>query len=598
MDGEAGRLRPGPRPPTAPDGAGGGAATPRAARVAAARWAVSAGAALLVLGPGLAPGYVLLRDMVFTPSPPISARLLGIGHETPRAVPSDLVVALASHVLPGDLVQKLVLLAVLVSAGVGAARLAPPTAVAGSAAALAAIWNPFVAERLAMGQWAVLVGYAALPWVVLGVARAGSGGRGGLPLVLGLAVAALGGASSWLIVALGALAAALGLAVARRRRGLVLRRLLWWAAFGLVVTLPWSVPALLRPHGLTSDPAGFEVFAPSADTPLGLVASILTGGASWNADVVPPGRDTALGVAGALALLAWSMAGFLLARRGPVRERHAAAAAYLPALVAVGLAGLLVPAVSLLRLGAHSMASLPGGGLFRDASRELGLWALVVAVGAGWAVAWLSRTSLPALAGALVGLLPAAVLPSAGWGLAGVLHPIGYPDDLMEATAMLHAEPGAGAVVVLPFETVRRYPWNGGRPSQTPWSRLLDRRVAVSSDLVVSTPTGLRTVAGEDAYAAAVDKALAAPDAIAELNRLGVGWVVVDGPGAVPPQGADPVLEGTTTTLYRVGPSAAVDAAAPREFDPPAGPVLVGDILALGWMVGGAVLEARRRRAS
>lgn len=561
-------------------------------------WLVSLVAAGLVLGPGLAPGYLLVRDMVFVPSPALTGRLLGLGHETPRAVPSDLVVALASHVLPGDVVQKVVLLAILIGVGVGAARLAPRGALPESAAALAAIWNPYVAERLAMGQWAVLVGYAALPWVVRAVARAASGGRGGPSLALGLAVAALGGASSWLIAGVGAVAAALGVAVARRERWPVLRRLLWWAAYGLVVALPWAVPALLRPQGLTSDPAGFEVFAPSADTPLGVLASILTGGATWNADVVPTGRDTALGLAGALALLAWSMAGYLLTRRGPVRERYAAAAAYRPALVAVGVAGLLVPVVSTLRLATHPMASLPGGGLFRDGSRELGLWVLVVAVGTGWAVAWLRRTSLPALAGALLALLPAAVLPSAGWGLAGALHPIGYPDDVLAAAAMLDAEPGAGSVVVLPFETVRRYPWNGGRPSQTPWSRLLERRVVDSSDLVVSTPTGLRTVAGEDAYAVAVDKALAAPDPIPELNRLGVGWVVADGPGVVPPQGADPVLEGTSTTLYRVGALGAVDAAAARAYDPPAGPVLAGDVLALAWVVGGLVLVARRTRMS
>jgi len=27
-------------------------------------------------------------------------------------------------------------------------------------------WNPYVAERLIIGQWALLIGYAGLPWVL------------------------------------------------------------------------------------------------------------------------------------------------------------------------------------------------------------------------------------------------------------------------------------------------------------------------------------------------------------------------------------------------------------------------------------------------
>ncbi len=51
-------------------------------------------------GPG-ARAASCVRDMVFVPEPALTGRLLGLGHEPPRAVPSDLVVALASHVAPG-----------------------------------------------------------------------------------------------------------------------------------------------------------------------------------------------------------------------------------------------------------------------------------------------------------------------------------------------------------------------------------------------------------------------------------------------------------------------------------------------------------------
>jgi hypothetical protein len=59
--------------------------------------------------------------MLFVPREPFSAALPGLA--PPRAVPSDLVVAAASRILPADILQKLVLLAIFVLACSGAAAL-------------------------------------------------------------------------------------------------------------------------------------------------------------------------------------------------------------------------------------------------------------------------------------------------------------------------------------------------------------------------------------------------------------------------------------------------------------------------------------------
>lgn len=85
-----------------------------------------AGLALMVLLPVLAPGYVLHLDMVFVPKQVLLPWMLGIGGGLPRAVPQDAIVALIAGPLPGQIVQKAVLLAALVLAGWGAARLAGP----------------------------------------------------------------------------------------------------------------------------------------------------------------------------------------------------------------------------------------------------------------------------------------------------------------------------------------------------------------------------------------------------------------------------------------------------------------------------------------
>ncbi|OBJ14679.1 hypothetical protein A5623_20695 [Mycobacterium colombiense] len=125
--------------------------------------------ALLVVGPLLAPGYLLLRDAVSTPRSYLSDTALGLT-SAPRATPQDFAVALASHLVDGGVVVKTLLVLGLWLAGWGAARLvavALPCAGAPGqfVATTMAIWNPYVAERLLQGHWSLLVGYGCLPWV-------------------------------------------------------------------------------------------------------------------------------------------------------------------------------------------------------------------------------------------------------------------------------------------------------------------------------------------------------------------------------------------------------------------------------------------------
>jgi len=559
---------------------------------------VSVVAAALVIGPGLAPGYLLVRDMVFVPSPPLTGRLLGLGHETPRAVPSDLVVALLSHALPGDLVQKLVLLALLVAAGTGAARLAPRGAGPGAAAALVAIWNPYVGERLAMGQWALLVGYAALPWVVAGVGRLARGDRSRVgSLVAALVAGSLGGGLAWVTLGLATLATLGATSLAGRDGRGVLARSWWVLALGAALALPWGVPALLRPQGPTSDPAGFSVFAPHSDTPFGVVLSLLTGGGSWNGEVVPAGRDTLPGAVGALLLLGWAAFGFLSSRRSPAASGDESAGGDRLAVLASGAVGLVIALLSAVPSLLAPLADVPGGGLLRDGSRQLGPWVLALAVGASWGVAGLRELRVPRGALVVATLLPVAVLPSLGWGLAGLLRPVALPPAVAAVRSALDVEAAPGSVVVLPFQAYRRYPWNADLTSLTPWPRALDRRVVVSSDLVVATPGGERTVAGEDPYAVRVRAALADADPARALAAAGVGWLVVDVPGTAVPTGTTRVLTAAGASLYRVDAPVSGPAVAAQD-DPPAVPVLVGDGITLALAVLASGWAARRNRRS
>lgn len=127
--------------------------------------------ALIVLGPLLGSGYLLLRDAVSTPRSYPTDAALGLGDAAPRAVPQDGLLAALSVVVDGGFAVKLILLAALTAAGWGAARLVRNLLRVSLApqlvAATVAIWNPYVAERLLQGHWSLLTGYAALPWVII-----------------------------------------------------------------------------------------------------------------------------------------------------------------------------------------------------------------------------------------------------------------------------------------------------------------------------------------------------------------------------------------------------------------------------------------------
>src|SRR5580692_2924972 len=171
--------------------------------------AVGLGLGLLALGPGLGRGFLLSYDMVFVPREPFAAALPGLA--PPRDVPSDLVIAAASRVLPGDVVQKLALLAIFVLACAGAAALLDREPwPARLAAGVFYAWNPYVGERLIIGQWALLLGYAGLPWVLRAVLAPGlASRRGAARLALALAPAAIGGFAAMAITALVVVPAAL-----------------------------------------------------------------------------------------------------------------------------------------------------------------------------------------------------------------------------------------------------------------------------------------------------------------------------------------------------------------------------------------------------
>ncbi|MEW9547222.1 hypothetical protein [Nonomuraea sp. NPDC050783] len=478
----------------------------------------------LALGPGLGRGFALLHDMVFVPDPRFSAWTFGLAGGAARMVPSDALVTALAQVLPAELVQKLILLGIFVLGCSGAAVLAPsgslgPRLVAGAFY----VWNPYVAERLLIGQWALLLGYAGLPWVVRAV---WSGRRRALAVL----PAAAGGFAAMTVTALTALPVALARGLGRERgaaarpvprsavRSVVViaaRPVLVTAGVLVAFSLPWLVVTALRPEGLAADPVGVAAFAARADTPFGTVGSLLSLGGIWNAHAVPPGYGT---WAGALARLLLVLAGVAAFLRSDLPFRRGLGAAAVTG-VLVACAGVSEPG----RVAYQQVVGWWGGfAVFRDAQQFVAPLALAAALGLGALTGRVAgrRTWVGAMA-----LVPVAVLPTLAWGALGTLDAVPYPGSWSAARAVIERDPAPGDVLVLPFESYRRFPWNGGRPVLDPAQRFFavpGRRV-VSNDAV---RVGSLVVASEDPRAREIEHVLEGPSP--DLPGAGIRYVIVD----------------------------------------------------------------------
>ncbi|WP_345529971.1 hypothetical protein [Nocardioides endophyticus] len=543
----------------------------RALRLVPAAWACAL--ALLMLGPALGPGYVLTFDMVWVPDLAVRSDFLGLGPALPRAVPSDLVVALADQVVPGMLLQKAVLLGALFAGGLGAARLVGPSVLARLVAVSVYLWSPYVVERLWLGHWPVLLCWAVLPWLVREAVRYRDDGRIGAALPLLLLVGSLS-ANAGLMSAVTLLAVGL-----TARRGAAVRLLLLVAA----VNAPWVVAGLLHADAATT--VGTGVFALRGEGSLPAPLTALSLGGIWNAAVVPGSRESVLAWVSLHVLVALAVAGVRPARRRLGRRTAGALLVLWAVGVGVALWSWAAPG-SLGWFAAH----VPGGGVLRDGSRGLALaaplTAVLVAAGAERAAERARVASGELVARVLVGigaaLFPLVMLPDAAWGISGELAPATYPDDYAAARDVL-TDPPPGDLLVLPFTSYRAPDWNHGRRVLDPLPRYLQPNYLVNDQLLVDGVV----VPGEDPRTPQVLDALAQPDPAtrsAALEALGIGIVARELDVATT-SAYDAELAGRTA--YRGDDLELIALAAPSEREPGSGSRAA---VALAWAGFAAVL--------
>lgn len=517
--------------------------------------AVSAGLAVVVLAPLLGRGFVLSYDMVFAPRQYLVPDALGLGTALPRSVPADAVVALATAVVPGDIVQKLVLALSIFFAAYGAGRLVPTERVSTRlVAATAYAWTPYFAERLFIGHWPLLLTYACLPWIV----RSGLALRDAEPKALAHLVIACAPAA--LTPPGGILAGFVAVVSAGPRRALPS------LGAAVAVNLPWLVATLVHPGGSLSDPGGVVAFSARSESWGPAVLSVLGLGGIWNGEVVPDSQSGPLAPVLILVTVAVALAGLRpLARRWGIAPARS--------LVLLGVFGVVLASLATLPLGepllSWAIAHVPGAGLLRDAQKWVAWWALPVALGFALAVESASarlrtpraRRAIAAVAAAF----PLIVLPDLAWAGWGRLDTVPYPVDWQAVRGVLTTDSRPGDVLALPFSAFRSFAWNGGRTQLDPAPRVLPRTVLTDDTLIV----GGQEVEGEDPRAVRARHATSPRD----LAAAGIGWVLVEHgtPGRIDPNllaGATETWSGPWLTLYRLPGEPVVTAVASAEAVP------------------------------
>jgi hypothetical protein len=493
---------------------------------------VCLGMSLLVLAPLLGRGFVLTYDMVFAPRQYLLPDSFGLGSALPRSVPADAVVGALTVLVPGDLLQQLLLLGALFAGPLGAAKLVPTESVGVRVvAAVGYGWTAYLAERLLMGHWPYLLAYAALPWVVLAIRDTSP--KGAARTVLACLPGILT-PSGGILVSVTAIVAG------------GTKRLKVTVPIAIVLNAPWWVPALLHSTTAVSTEAGVAAFAARGESWGGPVLSLLGLGGIWNAEVTPDSRANPLVPVITLATVAVALLGLreLHKRWGPLARR----------LTILGAAGVLIAALPTLPGGREllgwTVANVPGGGLLRDSQKWVAWWALPLTLGVAKAVDRVNRKAI--VAAAVV--IPLVVMPDFAFAAWGRLHTADYPSDWYAVRDVLERDQRPGDVVTQPFGSFRQFGWNQDRTQLDPAPRFLPRPTVIDDTLYVNG----RPLQGEDPRAKAIRDGT-------PLGELGIGWVLVERgtPGQTDTEGLEPVYRGQWLDLYRVpGPVA----------DPPDGP--------------------------
>jgi hypothetical protein len=452
--------------------------------------------ALIILLPLLVPGYILTLDLVFTPSFDWPTQLT-------NTYPLEVVLWLLHHVLPGDIIEKIILFAILVLSGVGMHTLIRSINIKGKFHA--DIWrialyfggllymiNPFTYSRFMAGQWMVLLGYALLPFFIRALLQLITlpSRKSALRVAIwSLVIVIVSIHHGGMLIILGTIVPLLASVFGYWRDRQHLKQFMLWSSLGgalvFVLTSFWSIPALLGNATIASslgqfDQSHFEAFATSGGNTLAALADVVRFQGFWVEDrqffLLP---QTMTPLWGLVFMLIW-----LLVIIGGVKawRSHRMVVGLGAACILIGIILAATPLIAWLS------GYLPFLSGYREPHKFVNFivigYCLLGVFGVAHIASWASsrfKELGEQIVVAVCLLLPIAVTPTMLWGFAGQLSPRAYPEGWYQMDRKLTASSGVKKVLFLPWHQYTTFAFSG-RIIATPADKFFKVPIVASND--------------------------------------------------------------------------------------------------------------------
>jgi hypothetical protein len=498
--------------------------------------------ALTIMLPMLLPGYIFALDMSFTPE-------LRMPDEVRSSYPFYALLHALNWFIPSQIIQKVMLFGILFLSGYGCYRLIRALQQMSGAitdyrmvgaligGALYMI-NPFTYSRFMTGQFAVLLGYALVPFFVTTLItlvrrpRLRYGAQLALWASL-ICIVSIHSAGLISVLGVGGLVSGLWVHRAKPEYSMHLFRSLA-VALGLVFIANsyWIAPLVSGEGSLSRSVNSFTVndqtaFATTGHGVVNKVANVLQLQGFWadseNLYALP---QDVFPLWPLVVLLWWAVIG--LGIRVMWKQRQRSIALFF---IGTGLAAIIFATTNILPALSSHIEILSG---YREPHKFIALLALSFAVFAGYAIAAVlgryhnsEQANRLSLAWASALLVPVLLTPTMFWAFGGQLTPKNYPADWEMINSQLNQDKGKGRVVFLPWHQYIQFGFTD-RLTVNPASDYFDRETLVSNELEYRGASPTTPDPEKQAIGAILQQADSRTDLAAKLSKYHIKYILLD----------------------------------------------------------------------